>query len=94
MAERHFAEHWTGLRQDSGDPFAFAPRAKEVYEQLGLDYRKKTIIFSDALDVEKALRLKQQCDGLNFKCLFPFSPPKMTVLNGGLVQAPSASVPH
>ncbi|KAM5544591.1 hypothetical protein V8D89_001489 [Ganoderma adspersum] len=70
LAERHFAEHWTGLRQDSGDPFVFAPRAKEVYKQLGLDHTKKTIIFSDALDVEKALQLKKQCDGLGFNCSF------------------------
>ncbi|KAI1797479.1 nicotinate phosphoribosyltransferase [Ganoderma leucocontextum] len=70
LADRHFAEHWTGLRQDSGDPFVFAPRAKEVYEHLELDYTEKTIIFSDGLDVEKALKLKKQCDGLGFKCSF------------------------
>lgn len=47
----------------------FAPRAKEVYKQLGLDHTKKMIIFSDALDVEKALQLKKQCDELGFNCL-------------------------
>lgn len=66
--DSHFAQHWTGLRQDSGDPFAYAPRAKEVYERLGVDYRTKMIIFSDALTVEKALALKKQCDELEFKC--------------------------
>lgn len=66
--DSHFAKHWTGLRQDSGDPFAYAPRAKEVYERLGVDYRTKMIIFSDALTVEKALALKKQCDELAFKC--------------------------
>ena len=70
IANPHFAQRWTGLRQDSGDPFAFAPRAKQVYEQLGVDYTKKTIIFSDALNVEKALKLKKQCDELGFKCAF------------------------
>ncbi|KAL1949796.1 hypothetical protein VTO73DRAFT_8677 [Trametes versicolor] len=68
--DSHFAQHWTGLRQDSGDPFAYAPRAKEVYERLGVDYRTKMIIFSDALTVEKALALKKQCDELEFKCSF------------------------
>ena len=58
------ARRWNGLRQDSGDPFAYAPRAKAVYEQLGIDPRTKMIIFSDALNVDKALRLKQQCDEL------------------------------
>lgn len=71
LANPHFAQKWTGLRQDSGDPYAYAPRAKEVYEQLGVDYRQKVIIFSDALNVEKALKLKKQCDELGFKCASP-----------------------
>ncbi|KAI9066123.1 nicotinate phosphoribosyltransferase [Trametes sanguinea] len=70
LADPHFARQWTGLRQDSGDPFVYAPRAKEVYQQLGVDHTSKTIIFSDALTVEKALKLKQQCDELGFKCAF------------------------
>ncbi|CDO74361.1 hypothetical protein BN946_scf184355.g9 [Trametes cinnabarina] len=70
MSEPHFAQQWTGLRQDSGDPFVYAPRAREVYQQLGVDHTTKTIIFSDALNVEKALKLKRQCDELGFKCAF------------------------
>ncbi|KAI0270803.1 Quinolinate phosphoribosyl transferase [Russula aff. rugulosa BPL654] len=64
-AER--ARRWHGLRQDSGDPFAFAPRAKEVYEQLGIIPSEKLIVYSDSLNVEKAIALKKQCDelGLN-----------------------------
>lgn len=69
MKDPHFAQHWTGLRQDSGDPFAYAPRAKQIYEQLGVDYTTKTIIFSDALTVEKALQLKKQCDEIGLKCV-------------------------
>jgi len=55
------------LRQDSGDPFVFAPRAKEVYEQLGINPSEKLIVYSDSLNVEKAIALKKQCDelGLN-----------------------------
>ncbi|KAH9942787.1 nicotinate phosphoribosyltransferase [Amylocystis lapponica] len=59
-----------GLRQDSGDAFAYAPRAAEVYAQLGVDVRTKTLIFSDALTVDKALRLKRQCDALGFTAAF------------------------
>ncbi|KAI0350058.1 nicotinate phosphoribosyltransferase [Trametes cingulata] len=70
VQDPHFAQQWTGLRQDSGDPFIFAPRALEIYQQLGVDHTKKTIIFSDALNVEKALKLKKQCDELGFKCAF------------------------
>ncbi|EIM91066.1 nicotinate phosphoribosyltransferase [Stereum hirsutum FP-91666 SS1] len=60
------ARHWKGLRQDSGDPFAFAPAAKEVYTSMGIDVSEKTIIYSDALDLEKALKLKKQCDEVGF----------------------------
>jgi nicotinate phosphoribosyltransferase len=60
------ARRWKGLRQDSGDPYAFAPLAKAVYESMGIDYRDKTIIFSDALNLDKALGLKKQCDELGF----------------------------
>jgi len=38
---------WRGLRQDSGDSKAFARRAKENYEKLGVDPKSKVIIFSD-----------------------------------------------
>jgi len=54
------AERWTGLRQDSGDPFAFAPRVKEMYESLGIDPRQKRCVFSDGLNVDKVLRLQKQ----------------------------------
>lgn len=62
------ADRWVGLRQDSGDPMIFAPRAKEVYESLGIDYRQKTIIYSDGVDVEQALKLQKHCTEIGFKC--------------------------
>ncbi|EPS93605.1 hypothetical protein FOMPIDRAFT_1063457 [Fomitopsis schrenkii] len=64
------ARRWKGLRQDSGDPFVYAPRAKEVYDSLSIDSREKTIIFSDALSVEKAKKLKAQCDEVGFIASF------------------------
>ena len=68
LLDKDRAERWSVLRQDSGDPFVFAPRAKEIFESLGMDYRKKTIIFSDNINVEKALKLKKQCDEIVFQC--------------------------
>lgn len=56
-----------GLRQDSGDPYVFAPNAKAAYESMGIDIREKSIIYSDALNLDKALGLKKQCDGIGFK---------------------------
>ncbi|KAF8650999.1 hypothetical protein AX16_004985 [Volvariella volvacea WC 439] len=58
------ARRWIGLRQDSGDPFEFAPRVKRMYESLGINPREKYIIFSDALHVDKVLRLKKQTNEL------------------------------
>ena len=68
VAYPRFAKQWAGLRQDSGDPFSFAHRAKAVYQQVGVDYTQKFVIFSDALDVEKAVKLKKECDGIGLKC--------------------------
>lgn len=69
---KEHAEKWAGLRQDSGDPFVYAPRAKEIYESLGVDYKdKKIIIYSDSVDVEKALKLREHARGLGFLGMFP-----------------------
>ncbi|KAI0081529.1 nicotinate phosphoribosyltransferase [Panus rudis PR-1116 ss-1] len=64
------ARRWKGLRQDSGDPYVYAPRAKEVYQSMGIDHREKMIIFSDSVNLEKALKLKKQCDKIGFQSSF------------------------
>ncbi|KAF8150550.1 nicotinate phosphoribosyltransferase [Crassisporium funariophilum] len=61
------AHRWTGLRQDSGDPFAFGPRVKNMYESIGIAHASKTLIYSDALTVDKCLQIKKQCDELGFQ---------------------------
>lgn len=48
---------WKGLRQDSGDPFAYGERAITFYQNLGVDPTQKLIIFSDGLDLDTILRL-------------------------------------
>ncbi|KAF8579985.1 nicotinate phosphoribosyltransferase [Ramaria rubella] len=64
------ARLWTGIRQDSGDPFVYAPRAKSMYQNLGVDPSERTIVFSDSLSVKLAKQLKQQCDDLGMKATF------------------------
>ncbi|KAH0833146.1 Quinolinate phosphoribosyl transferase [Lanmaoa asiatica] len=64
------AQKWTGLRQDSGNPFEFAPAAKAMYESIGIDIRTKTIVYSDSLTLDKVLQLKKQCDDIGFRCSF------------------------
>jgi len=51
------ARAFSGLRQDSGDPFIFAMKAIAHYKKLGIDPRTKYIVFSDGLDVESAIRI-------------------------------------
>lgn len=55
------AEQWKGLRQDSGDPFAFAQKALEFYRDKGINSKEKLIIFSDGLDINKILKLEKEC---------------------------------
>jgi nicotinate phosphoribosyltransferase len=64
------ARLFDGVRQDSGDPEAFAQRTVQAYRALGIDPRGKTIVFSDSLDVDKAIRLQGACDRLGIRCSF------------------------
>jgi len=59
----YFAKLFDGLRHDSGDPMAFAEKCIRHYETLGIDPRTKTLIFSDALTLEKAMELKLALQG-------------------------------
>lgn len=61
--DKMLAKLFDGLRHDSGDAIAFAQKAIQHYEKLGIDPRTKTIIFSDALDPEKVDRIVAFCEG-------------------------------
>ncbi|AUY14375.1 nicotinate phosphoribosyltransferase [Serratia marcescens] len=52
-----FAERYQGLRHDSGDPVEWGEKAITHYEKLGIDPMSKTLVFSDNLDLDKALAL-------------------------------------
>jgi nicotinate phosphoribosyltransferase len=67
--DKCLARSYDGIRQDSGDPFEFADRAIKHYESVGIDPASKTIIFSDSLNVEKAIAIKEYC-GDRIKCAF------------------------
>ena len=66
MAEPERARRWTGLHQDSGDPFLFAPRVKAMYKSIDIDHESKILVYSDALTIERCLAIKKQCDELGF----------------------------
>lgn len=52
-----FATRYQGLRHDSGDPVQWGEKAIAHYERLGIDPLSKTLIFSDNLDLPKAVDL-------------------------------------
>jgi len=52
-----FAKSFDGVRQDSGDPFEIGYKIVNHYKSFGIDPKTKTIIFSDSLDIPKAIGL-------------------------------------
>jgi len=63
------ARVYDGVRHDSGCPFTFADRIIDHYNKLGIDPTTKLIVFSDGLDVEKALAISKHCAG-RVRCSF------------------------
>ncbi|HXL00214.1 MAG TPA: nicotinate phosphoribosyltransferase [Dysgonamonadaceae bacterium] len=58
---RKHAALFTSLRHDSGDPFVFVDKAIKRYEELRIDPKIKYIVFSDSLNVDKAIEIKNYC---------------------------------
>jgi nicotinate phosphoribosyltransferase len=53
----YFAKLFDGLRHDSGDPFVWGEKALAHYAKLRIDPHTKRLVFSDSLDVERAIAL-------------------------------------
>lgn len=53
----YFAKLFDGLRHDSGDPVVWGEKALAHYERLRIDANTKRLVFSDGLDVPRALAL-------------------------------------
>lgn len=66
---RKQAKLFDGVRCDSGNEYEFVDRLIARYKELGIDPTTKTIIFSNALDFEKALSLYEYCKG-KIRCSF------------------------
>jgi nicotinate phosphoribosyltransferase len=52
-----------GIRQDSGDPLEFTDKAIEFYRRNRTDPSSKTIVFSDALNLDKIEKIRQHVAG-------------------------------
>ena len=57
------------MRCDSGNEFEFTDKLITRYKEFGIDTTTKTIIFSNALDFDKALKIQQYCKG-RIRCAF------------------------
>lgn len=60
---------YSGLRQDSGDPFLFVDKAERFYKSLNIDPTTKKIIFSDSLTVGKVLKIENYV-AERFQCAY------------------------
>lgn len=52
-----YAKAFRGVRQDSGDPATFVARMREFYDGAGIK-EKKTIVFSDSLNIDTCLEYR------------------------------------
>ncbi len=53
----YFAKLFDGLRHDSGDPVTWGEKALAHYAALRIDANTRRLVFSDGLDIERALAL-------------------------------------
>lgn len=58
-----YANLFTGVRHDSGDPFEFTDKIIDHYKKLGIDPTTKTIVYSDALTTELAVKISKYRSG-------------------------------
>lgn len=60
FSKKH-ASLFTSLRHDSGDPYVFTDKVIARYEELKVNPKLKYIVFSDSLNVDKVIKIKNYC---------------------------------
>lgn len=58
-----FATLFSGVRHDSGDPIEWGEKMIKHYENLGIDPKTKTLLFSDSLDFPRAYKIYEHFAG-------------------------------
>jgi nicotinate phosphoribosyltransferase len=58
-----YATLFNGVRHDSGDPIEWGEDMIAHYKKLGIDPMTKTLLFSDALDFERATKIYKYFNG-------------------------------
>lgn len=66
---RRYADVFTGVRQDSGDPEEFVKTMRNFYDSVGIK-EKKTIVFSDSLNVGLCMKYKSAAEAAGFQPSF------------------------
>lgn len=66
---RSYARIFQGVRQDSGNPLEFVKMMKDFYRSEGIE-EKKTMVFSDSLNIERCLEYQQAAKQAGFNPTF------------------------
>jgi nicotinate phosphoribosyltransferase len=53
----YFAKLFDGLRHDSGNPYEWGEKVIAHYKKLGIDPKTKRLVFSDSLDIPRAISI-------------------------------------
>ncbi len=61
--DMYFCKLFDGARHDSGDPFVWGERVLAHFEANRTDPRTKSLVFSDALTIPRAIALARHFDG-------------------------------
>jgi len=67
--EKTYAQVFTGVRQDSGDPTKFVGLMRKFYDEQGVKDRK-VIVFSDSLNIDRCLEYKKVSEEAGFQPTF------------------------
>ncbi|KAJ4297048.1 nicotinate phosphoribosyltransferase [Collariella sp. IMI 366227] len=66
---KSYADVFTGVRQDSGDPKNFVKLMRKFYDEQGI-HDKKVIVFSDSLNIDRCLEYKEVSEAAGFQPTF------------------------
>ncbi|KAL1952826.1 hypothetical protein VTO42DRAFT_4115 [Malbranchea cinnamomea] len=69
QSTKTYAQAFAGIRQDSGDPVYFVKMLRDFYDQQGIK-EKKTIVFSDSLNIDLCLEYKTIAEEAGFLPVF------------------------
>ncbi len=61
--DKLFCKAYDGARHDSGDPVEWGEKLIAHYQKMGVDPATKAAVFSDSLDIPKAIALARHFDG-------------------------------